>query len=33
MPSFEATKARLNAPILHAVRAAIAEELSNAANA
>ena len=33
MPSFEATKARLNAPILGAVRAAIAEELSSAANA
>jgi enoyl-CoA hydratase len=31
MPSFEATKARLNAPILGAVRAAIVEELSSAA--
>jgi hypothetical protein len=27
MPSFAATKARLNAPILRAVRGAIAEEL------
>jgi enoyl-CoA hydratase len=33
MPSFEATKARIHAPLLRAVRAAIAEELATASNA